>query len=739
MTSKHKYLLGPAALVLLCAVPTFGEDEKKVNYEEHIKPIFREHCLSCHNQQDKQSDLALDTYVAALTGGSSGEIVKEGNSSGSRLMALINHSEQPHMPPDQDPIPEPKRNLIKTWIEQGMPENSGSMIKRTNKAAAALLTSVSAGKPDGPPAMPEKTLRQPVTVTPRSAAIAAMAASPWAPLFAIGGQNQVSLYHSQTGELSGIIPFPEGEPQSLTFTRDGKQLLIGGGRHSHSGCAVLVDVTTGERIAKVGDELDIVLAADITFDKKRIAIGGPQKMVRIFDTFTGKMIVEMNKHTDWIFALRFSPDGVLLASGDRANGLVVWEAQSGLLYADLVGHKGEVRGLDFRPDSNVLASASKDGNVKLWDMFENKEVKSWAAHGGGATAIAYSQNGLIATAGMDARVKLWNAEGALQKEFAGLADSALEVAVTGDATQVAGGDWSGKVQLWQVADPNQTLVLAANPPSIEQRLATSQATLAITENEFKVVKQTTDTALADALAAQSQLSAAQNAAADMAKKLTDAAKAKQDITAQMAKVDEQVASLEAQLAAARQQKVLMAAQMEQINTSVTQLTEGSKAANDAMAVAQAKQAELAKAADAAKAKQAEADAKLAAARIGTEKAIADKAALDAYAAKLQQETQEMAAKAKQLADQLAASTTEKQMQEQSVNKIGVDLKALQEQLAAIQKQVESTAATQVAAQQQLLERQKKADELKAAQEAAEQAALEAKEKLDLFQSAYGPK
>ncbi len=718
------------------ATTAIADDEKKITFDEHIKPIFREHCASCHSQSDKQSDLALDSYSGSLAGGSSGEVIAEGNSGNSRLYKLVTHAEQPKMPPDSDPIPEAQRELIKLWIDQGMPENSGSAIKRKNNAAAAMLTTVSTGKPEGPPAMPEKVLRQPVTVTERSAAIAAMAASPWAPLVAVGGQQQVSLYNTQTGELAGIIPFPEGEPQSLTFTRDGKQLLIGGGRHSHSGCAVLVDVVTGERISKVGDELDTVLAADITADKKRIAIAGPQKMVRIFDTFTGELIVEMKKHTDWVFALRFSPDGVLLASGDRSNGLVVWEAQTGLLYMDCVGHKGEVRGLDFRPDSNVLASASMDGTIKLWDMPEMKEIKAWGAHGGGATAVAFTQNGMIATSGMDSRVKLWNGDGAVQREFVGLGEQALEVAVTGDAAQVAGGDWTGKVQLWQVADPNQTVVLSANPPSIEQRLVSAQTSLTSVETEFNAVKQATDATLTEAATAQSQLTAAQQAAADMANKLAEATQTQQAVTAQVAQLDKQTADLEAQLAAMKQQRAQMGTQLEQSSVAVAQLTQASQAAQEAMAAAAAKEQAMAKAAEEARAKQAAADAKLIAARTATEKAQADKAELDAAAAKVQQEAAAMSAKVQQIAEQTAAALAQKQSTEEAAAKVAADLKALQDQLVALQKSLESATLAQTSAQQQLSEQQKKAAELQAAQEAAEQEAAEAKEKLELFQKAY---
>ena len=478
-------------LLFVSAVPVIAaraeEKEQMVNFEDHIKPIFREHCTACHSESDKESDLALDTYGATLAGGSSGEVIVEGNAGASRLFALVSHAERPYMPPDEDAIDKAKIELLKTWIEQGMPENSGSKIKRSTAAAAAMLSDVGTGKPDGPPPLPESALSQPVLVTERSAAISALAASPWAPLIAVGGQQQVVLYHAQTSDLLAVIPFPEGEPQSLTFTRDGKQLLIGGGKHSHSGCAVLVDVATGERITKVGDELDIVLAADISPDKSRIAIAGPQKIIRIFDSLSGEKVLDLKKHTDWIYCLRYSPDGILLASGDRSNGLILWEADSGNLYAQYNGHKGAVRSLDFRPDSNVLVSASLDGTIKLWDLFENKEIRSWNAHGGGVTSVAFSNQGLVGSAGRDSRVKLWKGDGSLQQEFKGLSEAALEVAVVGDAAQIAGGDWNGNVKLWNVADSKQVSNLAANPASLEERYSVAKDAFASAENAKKLV------------------------------------------------------------------------------------------------------------------------------------------------------------------------------------------------------------------------------------------------------------
>jgi mono/diheme cytochrome c family protein/predicted nuclease with TOPRIM domain len=455
------------------ALSSMAQDAAKITYDDHIKPIFREHCASCHNNNAKKGGLSLESYQATMAGGSSGEVLVAGDLDSSRLYALTAHKEQPTMPPMQDKIAQAKIDLLKTWVEQGMPENSGSAIRKP-MASAAAISVAAAGRPEGPPPMPASVLKQTPLYTAKASSISALGAAPWSPLIAVGGQRQVALYHSQTGQLLGILPFPEGEPQSITFSRDGKLILIGGGRHSVDGFAVLCDLATGNRIAKVGDELDIVMAADISDDNRLIAVAGPQKMVRVYDTLTGELKWEQKKHTDWIYAVRFSPDGLLLATADRAAGLVIWESASGKMYADLQGHKNEIRSLAWRPDSGAVVSASLDGTLKMWDMNESKLLKSWDAHPGGAAAIAIANDGVMVSTGKDRKVKVWDAAGNAAGEMPALEEAGQEVALTVDSQHVVSGDWLGNVRVWLRADPKDEKRLAANPVTLEMSIAANK-------------------------------------------------------------------------------------------------------------------------------------------------------------------------------------------------------------------------------------------------------------------------
>jgi hypothetical protein len=542
-TSNMRYLIAFSA-VLIGSATMAEETSPKITYDEHIRPIFREHCLTCHNSNQKKGDLALDNYAAAMDGGGSGEVVLAGDVESSRLYALVSHAEEPNMPPKADRLADAKLELIKKWIELGALENSGSVAKVNKQPTMDLSASTGAAKPDGPAAMPEGLFRQPVVHTERIGAITALATSPWAPLAAVAGQKQILLYNTDDGRLLGVLPFPEGVPYILKFSRSGSLLLAGGGHAAALGKVVVFDVKTGKRAFEVGDELDVVLAADINQAHTQIALGGPGRLVRIYSAADGTLLRELKKHTDWVYAIEFSPDGVLLATADRGNGLVVWEAETGREYQNLTGHQGAVTDVSWRADSNVLASASLDGSIRLWEMENGKQIKSWNAHAGGVEAIEFTHDGRLLSTGRDKLAKAWDANGSALKSFGGLNDFGLEAAFTHDGARALAGSLTGQLLVWNAGDARQVFTLSPNPPTLEILVAAETARAAAAE-----------AALGQA---QAELLAAQNALAGISRGELDKSTAvkadqEQQIAAKIAAmkpIDEQIAALTAGLATA---------------------------------------------------------------------------------------------------------------------------------------------------------------------------------------------
>jgi mono/diheme cytochrome c family protein len=432
---------------LALTLPVAAAVPEKVTYDDHILPLFQNACLNCHNPDKKKAGLDLSTYTGTLLGSDNGKIMQAGDAAGSLLLKCVKGTEEPVMPPKGDRLSASELALIEKWIATRAPESIHS--KGAMVANAVAATTVSLERPSGPPPMPG-VFTQPVAVAPvtRTNALVALAASPWAPLTAVGGQKQVLLFHSDTLQLLGVLPFPEGLPTTLRFSRNGQLLLGGGGTAAKSGKVALWKVETGERIATIGNEVDQVLAADLSPNQSTVVLGGPSRVLKFYNTKDGALVRSIKKHTDWVTSVVFSPDGAYVASADRAGGITVWEAASGAESVTLPGHKTAVNGLAFLP--GLLASAGQDGSVVLWDIAEGKERKKWTAHPGGCESVDFTSDGRIVTCGRDKLAKIWDQTGKLILTTKPLSEIALRAVVAGDS--VIAGDWNGKVQAFVLAD-----------------------------------------------------------------------------------------------------------------------------------------------------------------------------------------------------------------------------------------------------------------------------------------------
>ena len=72
-------------------------------------------------------------------------------------------------------------------------------------------------------------------------------------------------------------------------------------------------------------------------------------------------------HTDEVFTAVFHPDGRRIASGGRDRAVWLWDPASGQEVAHLPGHTSYIWSLAFSRDGATLVSGSGDFTVRLWD------------------------------------------------------------------------------------------------------------------------------------------------------------------------------------------------------------------------------------------------------------------------------------------------------------------------------------------------------------------------------------
>jgi len=86
-------------------------------FEEHVRPVLLERCVSCHGPDKQKAGLRLDSLMGMLRGGDSGAAIAPGDPDESNLVMAVRHDGW-EMPPDGK-LPSQQIAAITAWVERG--------------------------------------------------------------------------------------------------------------------------------------------------------------------------------------------------------------------------------------------------------------------------------------------------------------------------------------------------------------------------------------------------------------------------------------------------------------------------------------------------------------------------------------------------------------------------------------------------------------------------------------------
>lgn len=91
-----------------------------VDYNRDIRPIFAEHCYSCHGPEKQKGGLRLDVKAAALLGGDEGKVIHPGKSAESLLIQMVAGLKADKiMPPKGERLTQQQIAKLRRWIDNG--------------------------------------------------------------------------------------------------------------------------------------------------------------------------------------------------------------------------------------------------------------------------------------------------------------------------------------------------------------------------------------------------------------------------------------------------------------------------------------------------------------------------------------------------------------------------------------------------------------------------------------------
>jgi WD40 repeat protein len=181
----------------------------------------------------------------------------------------------------------------------------------------------------------------------------------------VGFTSRLQIVNTSSGRITQQLDCACSDPCTVAFSADGTRMAAAG----RTGHVRVWNVTTGthERdITAVGRRIRAIAFSP---DGKRIAAAGNSATINIFDVASGQPVMTLDVRPAKEFSLLFL-DNRRLASGGTDNLVRIWDLDSRVVTAELVGHTGTVAALARDATGNIVVSGSYDTTLRVWNLAE---------------------------------------------------------------------------------------------------------------------------------------------------------------------------------------------------------------------------------------------------------------------------------------------------------------------------------------------------------------------------------
>src|SRR5262249_54051378 len=144
------------------------------------------------------------------------------------------------------------------------------------------------------------------------------------------------------------------EVGAIAFSPNGKMVVTASKTRT-----VLWDAAAGEHHETLETDVQPISVA-FSPDSKRVALGGSDNRVQVFDVGTDKAALDLEGSTGPVRSVAFSPNGKMLATCGDDRNIRLWDAESGKLLRKAARLTGKLTALAFSADGKSIAAAGND-------------------------------------------------------------------------------------------------------------------------------------------------------------------------------------------------------------------------------------------------------------------------------------------------------------------------------------------------------------------------------------------
>jgi len=257
--------------------------------------------------------------------------------------------------------------------------------------------------------------------------------------------------------------------RTLAFSPDGTRLATGG----YDAKVRVWDVASGDLLHTLDRHTEYVHRVAFSPDGSWLASAGDDRTVRVWDAKTGREVRAFAEHPNAVWAVAFSPDGRELAAADREGNICVWAVDGWHGVGDYPSAIGWTDSLTYAPDGR-LAVATYQGSVLVWDVYKTT-VTCWPVDPNeyGIRSVAFSPDGAQLACGCGwERLILWDCAAGTARNLRhagrpGDVNSLWGVAFSPDGQTLASACWDGTVKLWDVATGTERATLRGHTDAVK--------------------------------------------------------------------------------------------------------------------------------------------------------------------------------------------------------------------------------------------------------------------------------
>jgi hypothetical protein len=426
-----------------------------VSFRTQVAPVLVQKCQACHGPEKAKGGYRLDTFERLMKPGhGDAKPVVPGKPEASELYRRITSRDaDERMPQKDESLAASQIEVIGRWIKDGAtfdgPEPAGPL--------SSLVNGSDQSYPEAP------------KMYPRPVPVLALAFNPDGTELAASGYYEITVWDPADGRLVRRIGQLPQHVQSLAYSPDRALIAAAGGTPGKSGEVRLVHAD-GSGTPRVLDRIaDLMLSISFNPGGSKLAAGGADGTVRVYDVASGRREIMIEPHADWVTAVAFSPDGTRLASASRDKSARVFDAKTGELQSAYVEkHEEPIYALAWSPDGRRCYTGGRDKAVHVWEPkdIDAKKLGQLTGFAGDVLRLDATAGCLFATCA-DGKVRQYAKDGgatpALVRTFDADVDWVYALAIDPKNNRVATAGYRGEVRIHAIEDGKLTTSFTAAP------------------------------------------------------------------------------------------------------------------------------------------------------------------------------------------------------------------------------------------------------------------------------------